>query len=294
MGIKVLKIANILIALGIGLLLLGIGLSYPTFQPYLETLVRTRQLPTAPPLDAALLAPDATRLAVLPFEAAPLIESQNTPAAPPPGTPPETPTGTLQATSLRPLVAPVGEPPARLDAPTPLPSPTLPLPTPTPAPVGALPRHLRIPAIRLDAPIVPIGWEIVETAEGAQGIWQVPNWRAAGWHDTSAPLGVPGNTVLNGHNTTYGEVFRDLYRLKEGAEILVEGADGVIYTYIVDALYILREAGQPLEVRLENARYILPTTDERLTLVTCHPYGSIQNRLIVIAKPLAMSQGEEP
>ncbi len=42
---------------------------------------------------------------------------------------------------------------------------------------------------------------------------------------------------------------------------------------------------QPLEVRQANARYIQPTDDERVTLVTCHPYGSTRFRLIVIARP---------
>ncbi|HPD42304.1 MAG TPA: sortase, partial [Anaerolineae bacterium] len=172
-----------------------------------------------------------------------------------------------------------------------------PVPWPTPTPLwGTAPVRIRIPAINLDAPVTPVEWAPLETADGAQGIWQVPNWRAAGWHSSSALLGVPGNTVLNGHNTTYGEVFRDLYRLQEGAEILLEGENGLTYTYGVEALYILKEAHQPLEVRLENARYILPTTDERLTLVTCHPYGSIQNRLIVIARPAPAppSEGEHP
>jgi sortase (surface protein transpeptidase) len=53
----------------------------------------------------------------------------------------------------------------------------------------------------------------------------------------------------------------------------------------VTEVLILPEAGQPLEVRIENAYYVLPTDDERLTLVTCHPYGSLRNRLIVIAHP---------
>jgi sortase A len=105
---------------------------------------------------------------------------------------------------------------------------------------------------------------------------------AAGWHETSAPLGVPGNTVLNGHNTTNGEVFRDLYTLEAGDTITSYSGD-TPYAYSVTAVLILPEAGQPLEVRAENARYILPSDDERLTLVTCHPYGSLRYRLIVIA-----------
>ena len=119
-----------------------------------------------------------------------------------------------------------------------------------------------------------------------QAAWAVPAMYAAGWHETSAPLGVPGNTVLNGHNTTNGEVFRDLYTLEAGDTITSYSGD-TPYTYAVTSVLILPEAGQPLEVRVENARYILPTDDERLTLVTCHPYGSLRYRLIVIAHPQA-------
>jgi len=117
-----------------------------------------------------------------------------------------------------------------------------------------------------------------------QAMWDLPDEYAVGWHETSATLGVPGNTVLNGHNTTHGEVFRDLYTLDVGDEIIVY-ANEIPYTYTVASMLILPEAGQPLEVRIQNAQYIQPTDDERLTLVTCHPYGSLRNRLIVIAFP---------
>ncbi|MEE8391622.1 MAG: sortase, partial [Anaerolineae bacterium] len=90
--------------------------------------------------------------------------------------------------------------------------------------------------------------------------------------------------VFNGHNTAFGEIFRDLYTLEAG-DVIVVYSDDVPYTYAVTEILILPEAGQPLEVRIENARHILPTDDERLTLVTCHPYGSLRNRLIVIAHP---------
>jgi sortase A len=115
-------------------------------------------------------------------------------------------------------------------------------------------------------------------------VWSLPETRAAGWHETSASLGVSGNTVLNGHNTSNGEVFRDLYKLEAGDEVLLHSGE-VICTYAITEVLILPEAGQPLEVRIENASYIQPTEDERLTLVTCHPYGSLRNRLIVIAYP---------
>jgi hypothetical protein len=43
--------------------------------------------------------------------------------------------------------------------------------------------------------------------------------------------------------------------------------------------------GQPLEVRLANARYIQPTDDERLTLATCWPYENDTYRTVVITLP---------
>jgi LPXTG-site transpeptidase (sortase) family protein len=171
--------------------------------------------------------------------------------------------------------------------PTPVPiSITVRAPTPTPPPV--IPDRIVIPAINLDAPVVPVSWTVAKLDGQEQPVWDLPKMRAAGWHETSAPLGVPGNTVLNGHNTTNGEVFRDLYKLEVGDEIILYSGEAT-YTYTVTEMLILPEAGQPLKVRIENARYIQPTEDERLTLVTCHPYGSLRNRLVVIAHPVGRS-----
>lgn len=153
---------------------------------------------------------------------------------------------------------------------------------------GVVPVRLFIPDIDLEAPIVPIGWKYIQIGDATQPIWDVPNQRVAGWHESSAKIGVPGNTVLNGHNTSNGEVFRYLYKLDVGATILVEAEDGATYTYTITEKLLLPEAGQPVEVRIQNAEYVLPTADERLTLVTCHPYGSLTYRLLIIARPVAL------
>lgn len=164
------------------------------------------------------------------------------------------------------------------DAPAAAAEPT-PMPTLRPELASStMPTRLIIPTIGLDALIVPVSWDPVQEQ------WQVPTMYAVGWHADSALLGVPGNTVLNGHNATSGEVFRDLYRLGVGDQIVVFSNDQT-FSYLVSEVLILPEAGQPEEVRLYNARYLMPTDDERLTLVTCHPYGSLRNRLVVIAFP---------
>lgn len=143
------------------------------------------------------------------------------------------------------------------------------------------PTRIVIPAINLDAPIEPVGWSQVNGVSA----WDIPNHFAAGWLKTSAPLGRSGNTVLDGHHNIAGEVFRYLVDLKAGDVIQVYSGDHLVM-YEVTALHILPDRDQPLEVRRQNAQWIQPTLDERLTLVTCWPYTNNTHRLIVVAKPI--------
>jgi LPXTG-site transpeptidase (sortase) family protein len=75
-----------------------------------------------------------------------------------------------------------------------------------------------------------------------------------------------------------------LILLKPGDIITLE-ARGKRYYYLVVQTMTLAEQDQPLDVRLANARWILPTDDERVTLITCWPYSASTHRLIVIALP---------
>jgi sortase A len=165
-----------------------------------------------------------------------------------------------------------------LATPTPLP------PSPTPTPAVYPPTRIVIPSVGIDAPVVPTHWEMKEVAGAQQPVWVVPDAPYVGWHETSAPLGRPGNTVLNGHNWPENGPFRFLYKVQPGDPLVVYSGS-MVFLYRVDEVLLLPEAGQPLEVRQANARYIQPTDDERVTLVTCHPYGSTRFRLIVIAHP---------
>ncbi len=196
------------------------------------------------------------------------------------------PTATPPATST-----PV--PPTPTSTPSPVPTPTV-MPTatlrptatpirPTPTPESIKPpTRIRIPSIRLDAPVKTVG--LVQ--EKATGFWtyEIPNFKAAGWSDDSAPLGKPGNTVLNGHNNIEGKVFLDLVDVKKGDSIVMYEGDKP-YTYIVSEVLFLLELGQPDSVRIKNGSYIRPTDDIRLTIVSCWPRDNNTHRLIVIAKP---------
>lgn len=184
-------------------------------------------------------------------------------AYPPPGSPDAPPT----ISPLEPTTTPV---------PTPVPSPT-----PYP-PASAAPTHIQIPAINLDAPVVPVGSREVDYHGQPVRVWNVADY-AAGWHETSLYPGQGGNVVISGHNNIRGEVFRDIVDLEAGAEVILT-ADGRPYIYVVESKMILPERGRPFEERLENNRWIGYFEDERLTLVTCWPYTSNTHRVIVIAR----------
>ena len=147
-----------------------------------------------------------------------------------------------------------------------------------------IPTRIVIPAIELDAKVVPADSRLIKYQGKYYSQWVAPNTYAAGWHTYSATLGVPGNTVLNGHHNEFGEVFRHLVDLEVGDEIVLY-SDDVPFSYQVALKLILPEKNQPAEVRLANAAWIMPTQDERLTLVTCWPYETNTHRLIIVAVP---------
>ena len=167
---------------------------------------------------------------------------------------------------------------------TPAEAPVQTSPTPEQDPDLGIPTRLLIPAIGLDAPIVAVGWSIIEQNGQQVSEWDVPTWRAAGWLKTSAPVAEPGNTVLEGHQDIDGRVFENLEYLKQGDEIQVQTSSQT-RKYVVALRTIVPEKDQPLEVRRENARWIAHTSDERLTLVTCWPRDNNTHRLILVALP---------
>jgi LPXTG-site transpeptidase (sortase) family protein len=147
-----------------------------------------------------------------------------------------------------------------------------------------IPEWISIPAIGVDAPIVVVELQEIEYLRETLLQWAAPNFHAVGWHGTSAPLGIPGNTVLNGHHNIYGEVFRHLDELQVGDLIFVTSGQKT-FSYRVEETFLLPERFKPVEQRLSNAQWILPTFDERLTLISCWPYESNTHRVVVLAAP---------
>ncbi|PKO05644.1 MAG: hypothetical protein CVU41_11275 [Chloroflexi bacterium HGW-Chloroflexi-3] len=153
-----------------------------------------------------------------------------------------------------------------------------------------VPVRISIPSIDLIADIINATNKEIIQGDKTYIQWLAPDEYAIGWHFDSAFLGAPGNTVLNGHHNVYGKVFENLDKLVSGNEIFIYGNDFHVYQYIVSNTMILPERDVSLDERLENARWILPSEDERITLITCWPYFSNTHRLIIVASPI----GSEP
>jgi sortase A len=156
---------------------------------------------------------------------------------------------------------------------------------PKPQQVGLIPDRLVIPMINLDAPIIPVSYKGIEVGDQVYYQWLTADQYAVGWHTSSSQLGMPGNIVLNGHHNAFGMVFKDLVTLEIGAEISVYSGS-LEFRYQVVANMLLPERFESLSTRMENARWIEPSSDERITLITCWPAYSNTHRVIIVAFPI--------
>ncbi len=243
------------------------------------------------------------------------VEPPASPAPTVPALPPTAvPATALPTTEPIPTALPPTQAPAPTVASTPLPAatatarPAAPAPTQPAAPSAisaAAPVRLVIsdPALKLDTRVVEMGWQVVQTANGPRSDWVIPK-NEAGHHINSAGLGEPGNVVISGHNNIYGRVFKpislawdndkrtrvddftDQSDVLNGRTIQLFNAQGQAFDYVITAFYRLKDTGVSAQQRIANARFILPTTEAQLTLVTCWPPGSNTHRLIVIAAPV--------
>ena len=305
-----------------GIILLGVG-SWMFYQYQLEaskppparilevSVTDLTQTPTPPP------SPTQPKATVGSRPAGATRVSRVTPTAP--ATVRPTSTATLPANLVpvliatsRPTVTPVQELISEQSA---SPSATPPLPTATAAlsladnplpvegeavapalatPVGAAqgpavspPTRIVAESIDLDAQVVEIGWEQVMRNGLPTNVWLVAD-DAAGWHKNSALPGQGGNIVLSGHHNINGEVFRHTIDLEVGATLTLYAGEQP-YSYTVVDKFIVKDKDEPEAVRHENAKWIGPFNEERLTLVTCWPYTNNTHRAIVIAKPAGVA-----
>ena len=113
--------------------------------------------------------------------------------------------------------------------------------------------------------------------------WQVADY-AAGHAALSANPGEGGNIVIAGHDDWKGQVFKNLYQARLGDQVIL-ATPTKTYHYTITEIHYRKEAGAPLTERLAAGQFLAPMPEERVTLVTCWPYGVDNYRLIVVAKP---------
>ena len=159
-------------------------------------------------------------------------------------------------------------------------------PTPTLEPIiGYIPDWIIIPAIKVDAPVIPSTQSTLEIRDQWFEQWTVPDQRAAGWQANSAPLGEVGNTVIGGHHNAYGKVFGHLVELEIGDLVYLYSGQKVFIYEVVDK-QLLKEVDVSLDIRRANGEWIAHKDDERITLVTCWPKRGNSHRVIIVAKPV--------
>lgn len=190
-----------------------------------------------------------------------------------------------------------------LRAPTPSPTPLITavvLPsghTPPNSPGGARPNDAEIPAnlrpLVESLPPIPIPTAGPEQARtiwipalaSHHEVWKSPvpvvqgdGWeqlrRGVGQHIGSANPGQRGNVVLSAHNDIFGELFRDLDKLRPGDEIILATATRQ-YVYRVTGFRIV----EPTEVEV-----MLPTARPTVTLISCYPYLVDNQRIVVFGE----------
>jgi sortase A len=124
--------------------------------------------------------------------------------------------------------------------------------------------RIQIPRIGLDVPLLEMA-----------NCDDTPNLNKGPAHIGGTALpGTAGNCGIAGHRSTYSMPFAQLGSLQAGDEIVVFGPAGARYIYRVTRIWVV----SPSQVSVLD-----PTPLPSLTLVTCHPYGSSQSRLIVRA-----------
>jgi len=98
--------------------------------------------------------------------------------------------------------------------------------------------------------------------------------KGVGQHIGSANPGENGNMVLSAHNDIFGELFRDLDRLKPGDEIILYTATRE-YVYRVTGMRIV----EPISVEVMN-----DTAKPTVTLISCYPYLVDNQRIVVFGE----------
>jgi hypothetical protein len=160
---------------------------------------------------------------------------------------------------------------------------TRPRPDEPAAPVAPLPQgapaNVRIPALGVDAALVPLGLE-------ADGSMQMPDFGLAGWYAEGPRPGHPGPAVVAAHVDSWAgpDVFYRLRELSPGDEVVVSYDTGD------EAVFEVVSSERLPKEELPGDRIWPVTADPLLTLITCggdfdRSIRSYRDNVIVYTRP---------
>lgn len=137
------------------------------------------------------------------------------------------------------------------------PAVTAPTTTTTAPPPAVTPNRLRIPALGVDAAVVPVGLAV-------NGDMEIPGARDVGWYDLGPRPGEPGSAVLAAHIDYAGQpgAFFDLGSIPVGAEVIVAGEDG-------EQRFVVEQREQVAKADVDLSRFFTNEGPTRITLITC-------------------------
>ncbi|MFI5679144.1 class F sortase [Streptomyces cellulosae] len=105
------------------------------------------------------------------------------------------------------------------------------------------PDRIRIPSIRVNAPLTGLGL----TPAGSLDVPPAERKNLAGWYEAGTTPGETGTAIVAGHvdNAEGPAVFYDLGALKKGAAVEVDRRDGTVALFTVDAVEVYEARNFP-------------------------------------------------
>ncbi|MER5808050.1 class F sortase [Streptomyces sp. NPDC002033] len=144
---------------------------------------------------------------------------------------------------------------------------------------GSPPSRIRIPSIRVDAPLTGLGLD----RDGGLEVPPPTRRELAGWYRDGTTPGATGTAVIAGHvdDASGPAVFYHLGALRRGAQIEIARADGHTAVFTVHAVEVYDAKAFP------DARVYGPAPRAELRVITCgggfSPRTGYQGNVVVFA-----------
>ncbi|TYK46698.1 class F sortase [Actinomadura decatromicini] len=165
-----------------------------------------------------------------------------------------------------------------------------PAPNPERALPASVPKRIRIPSIKVDAPVAPVDVQ----PDGALGVPSLSRVDEVGWYRAGPTPGENGRSVLVGHVDSKKQpgVFYKLGALRQGRRIEVVRKDGMAAAFRVDGVKLVSKDRFPTESVYGNGG------GPELRLVTCggrfdRKRGHYEDNIIVYASLIPGSQNAQ-